>query len=232
MNVVVERRVCYAAIASAIFGILLLLIAIGTDHWVKLTIPGGVYNNHTHSYELGHYSGLWRICRTFFRNDTVPHIKSQYCRTLKFFPTTRDVRKDPEVDEEILDFSRSETAFAIIALLLALLANVFAVYSMQQYRYMFKRLAAMLYLITAFCIVVCLEVFKYSLEYEREHLPARHPHHSSISFDWSYGLCWVVFGIYIIAPIIMFITSRKRKGDKARSENEAMENEPVILGRV
>jgi ABC-type xylose transport system permease subunit len=151
---------------------------------------------------------------------------------LKFFPTTQDVQKDAEVDDEILDFSRSETAFAMISILLAALANAFAVYSMKQFRYMFKRLAAMLYLITAFCIVVCLEVFKYSIEYEREKLPARHPKGSEISFDWSYGLCWVVFVIYIVAPIVMFITSRKRKGDKARTEGEAMENEPVILGRV
>ena len=229
---VLEKRLCIATIASSIVGMVILIVCISTDHWVKLSIPGGQWNNRTQSYIMSHYSGLWRICRHYKRNNTLPATHTTRCASLKFYPSSGEIVKDPEVDDEILDFSRSETAFAIMSLILAFIANVFAVYAVKQVRYMFKRLAAMLYLITAACIVVCLEVFQYSIEYEQKFLPKRHPNGSNIGYDWSFGLCWVVFIIYIIAPIVLFVTSRKRKGDKARTEQEAMENEPVILGRV
>lgn len=48
----------------------------------------------------------------------------------------------------LADYSRTETAFAVIALLLMLIGHVFAFYSLREPRYMFKRLAAIMHLMT------------------------------------------------------------------------------------
>ena len=47
-----------------------------------------------------------------------------------------------------LDYSRSETAFAIISLALMLLGAGFSLYATREPRYMFKRLAAALHFMT------------------------------------------------------------------------------------
>jgi glucan phosphoethanolaminetransferase (alkaline phosphatase superfamily) len=56
----------------------------------------------------------------------------------------------------VSDYSRSETAFAIISLVFAVFAHVFAIYAIREPRYMFKWLAGMLYLIAGryiYCLV-------------------------------------------------------------------------------
>jgi len=47
-----------------------------------------------------------------------------------------------------LDYARTEICFAIISLLLMLMALIFAFYTFKNSRYMFKRLAAFLFFIT------------------------------------------------------------------------------------
>ena len=71
-----------------------------------------------------------------------------------------------------------------------------------------------------------------SVKYERRNLPKRHPKGAYISYGYSFVLAWIVFAIYVIAAIVFLIFSRKRKGDNAANEREAMENEPVHLGRI
>ncbi|KAK2169398.1 hypothetical protein LSH36_10g04012 [Paralvinella palmiformis] len=71
-----------------------------------------------------------------------------------------------------------------------------------------------------------------SANYEKEHLARRHPAGSQLSYGYSFVLSWIVFLIYLGAAIIYFICSKKRKRDKARSEKEAIENEPIHLGRM
>ena len=71
-----------------------------------------------------------------------------------------------------------------------------------------------------------------SVKYERQNLPKRHPQGADINYGYSFALAWVVFAIYVIAALVFLIFSRKRKGDKAADEREAMENEPVHLGRI
>ena len=46
------------------------------------------------------------------------------------------------------DYSRTETAFAVIALLLMLIGHVFVFYSLREPRYMFKRLTALMHFMT------------------------------------------------------------------------------------
>ena len=48
----------------------------------------------------------------------------------------------------VSDYSRTETAFAVIALLLMLIGHVFVFYSLREPRYMFKRLTALMHFMT------------------------------------------------------------------------------------
>ena len=73
-SVITQKRVLYAATGGTVFAVLLMLIAIGTDYWVTVDIPGGMYRNATKSYVTHHHSGLWRICRTEIDNSSRTHI--------------------------------------------------------------------------------------------------------------------------------------------------------------
>jgi cbb3-type cytochrome oxidase subunit 3 len=135
-------------------------------------------------------------------------------------------------DYEIMHYRRSSASISLIGLILAIIANAFTWYSMEQLRYMFKRLAATLHLISAACCWVTVEVFKRSMDYEREHLVSIVPKESDIDFGFSYALTWISMIFFIIVGVALFACSRKRKGRRAHSIKEAQENEPVVLGRV
>jgi len=82
------------------------------------------------------------------------------------------------------------------------------------------------------CIFVCMEIYKISLDYERLNLPARYPARATVSYGYAMYMSWISFAFFIVVGITMFVLSAKRKGEKATSEKEAIENEPVIIGRI
>lgn len=227
-----ERRILIGTAALTLLGIFLLLIAISADYWYVLHIPGGQYRNSTKSYVSKHHSGLWRICRSELDNRTYPSVHRQYCNMIKLFPDKNAIDKDAEIDSTIVNYSRTETAFAVIALLLMILGLVFTFYAIKEPRYMFKRLAAAIHFLTAICILVCAEVMSQSVAYEETYLPARHPKGAYYEYGFCFYLAWITFAIFVIAGIVFIWYGRKRKGHRAYSEEHAMENEPVHLGRI
>jgi len=81
-------------------------------------------------------------------------------------------------------------------------------------------------------VLVCLEVFRNSLEYTRSHLPGRFPANAEQQFGASFGVAWASLAFYVALGIAMFLLSGKRKGERAYTIKEAAENEPVHLGRI
>jgi len=81
-------------------------------------------------------------------------------------------------------------------------------------------------------VLVCLEVFRHSLEYARAHLPGRLPADAHQQFGASFGVAWASLALYVGVGVSMFLLSGKRKGERAYSSKEAAENEPVHLGRI
>lgn len=226
-----KEKVLTGGIVLTGIGVFLMLVSISTDYWVEIIIPQGQYRNSSGGYVLKHHSGLWRICRTELDNRTLPAIKRDYCTRVKLFASQEEDLKDPEIDQFIQHYSRSETAFAVISVALMALGIIFSVYAVKEPRYMFKRLAGTLHIMTAICILVCAEVLINSVNYESENLPARHPEGAYIRYGASFVLVWIVLVIFVVAAIINFYYGRKRKGDRAESDKEAVENEPVHLGR-
>ena len=86
--------------------------------------------------------------------------------------------------------------------------------------------------LSAATVLICLEVFRNSLQYARSHLPDRFPADARVRFGASYGVAWASTALYAIVGVGLFLLSGKRKGERAYSVREAMENEPVHLGRM
>lgn len=76
------------------------------------------------------------------------------------------------------------------------------------------------------------EVFKRSLQYEQEYLTARVMPLTNVDYSFCFYLGWISFVLFILTGIVLLVCSRKRKGIRARSLNEAKENEPINIGRV
>jgi len=85
---------------------------------------------------------------------------------------------------------------------------------------------------TAATVLICVEVFRNSLQYARGYLPGRFPVDASVHFGGSYGVAWASLALYAGAGVCMFLLSGKRKGERAYTAQEARENEPVHLGRI
>lgn len=227
------KQILWTTFSLGILASVVLLIAMSTTGWVSVELPPGTYRNSTHSYVLSHYAGLWRKCWSEWDNSSSPIMQRKYCRMRKFFPSQNVIENDPEIDHTSLDLSRSVAAFSVISLLLSAIPNFFTWYSIQEPRYIYKRLAGALHFITAGCVVMCIEVFRGSVDHHRSQASSiGFPAGSVFRYGFAMYLAWTSLALFVLVGIAMFVLSAKRKGDKARSNSEAFENEPVIIGRI
>ena len=75
-----ERRVLMVTVGVTVLGTLLMLISIGTDNWVLLSLDEAVYRNASRAYVVSQKSGLFRICRNEYDNRTLPVVEREYSR--------------------------------------------------------------------------------------------------------------------------------------------------------
>lgn len=74
-------------------------------------------------------------------------------------------------------------------------------------------------------ILVCVELFQGMLNHEKSHLPAVYPPNTNHVLGFCYGIAWLCFAIFLIAGIILFVNSHKRKEKRP-------EDNPIIIGRI
>lgn len=228
---VFEQRLLVAATIGVLIALILWIVAVSTDYWFHVTASGGaVYQNSTKSYFVRSNSGLWTICKYIIYNDTNGPIV-RICHNHRLFPTLAQIADNPEIDRTILDYTRTETAFAIITFCLVFMGLGFSIYTFKEQRYMFKRLAGGVHFITAAAILVVIEVVVNSVQYEEQFLNARHPKSTVWSYGYSFIIACFTFIIMLLAGAIFLICSRKRKGDRATGLG-AGDDEPNILGRM
>lgn len=231
--VMFEKRLLVAATAGIAISFILWSVSVSTDFWFHVKSPTGepIYMNRTNSFFLRSHSGLWTICKYIFPNGTKAGEPVRTCHNHRLFPTEEFIQKNPEVDRTILDYTRTESAFAIITFCLLFMGFSFSVYTFKEPRYMFKRLAGGIHFITAAAILVVIEVVVNSVQYEEQFLTDRHPKGALWSYGFSFIIAWITFVILILCGATFMICSRKKKGDRAAGL-PGVDDEPHILGRM
>ncbi|CAI9739418.1 epithelial membrane 2-like [Octopus vulgaris] len=149
------------------------------------------------------------------------------------FPSKEELIDNPEIDVQLIDYMRTQSAFSIISIFLMFLAHVFAFYSFKRPRYIIKRLTALLHMMTAACLLVLNEVYIKSVDHGIDHIPARHPKIATYRYGFSFILSWISFVIYFLAGCVFLFASHKQKTEMADEEDElAEQDEPMHLGRI
>jgi hypothetical protein len=143
---------------------------------------------------------------------------------------------------------RTMLSFSAIHILLVIITFICGLYSIREYRYTYKRLTGMIYILTgkkklliksfsiisilAASLLVCIEVLSTIFRYASAHLPHIYPPGTKHSYGACYIIAWLIFSQLLISSFVFFACSKKRKGafDEA-TEEEALANLTVNLGR-
>lgn len=226
-RVALERRILLACTVFLLIGLILWITAMSTTYWNR--IDGGkrgVLVPKTGRFLVSSHEGLWSSCRTTHGDNSTKQIKAIHrCQPLDLFPKNKDYNKT------FLDYQRTAAGFSVIALLIMLMGLAFSFYTFHETRYMYKRLAAGCQMVTAGCILICIEVSTARMEYEAYNLPNRVPKGATWTFGFSYILAWITFLSQLVACIAFAICSKKKKKDKAPDDQFAIGEEPMVIGR-
>uniref|UniRef100_A0A1I8FSD3 G_PROTEIN_RECEP_F3_4 domain-containing protein n=1 Tax=Macrostomum lignano TaxID=282301 RepID=A0A1I8FSD3_9PLAT len=130
-----------------------------------------------------------------------------------------------KLDHTITALLRTTVSFIGISLLMMVLSNVFAVYSLKHPRYTFKRAAAALYGMTMACLIVCVDLGG-----------TEDPQRISVLVEvkaWSYSYSLIVVILSAVANgmagILFFLYSKKLKGSRAPNQKVAEANEEFLI---
>ncbi|KAI5652009.1 hypothetical protein NE865_00346 [Phthorimaea operculella] len=142
---------------------------------------------------------------------------------------------DPAYDVDVANYVRTMVSFAIIGLFVMAMGCGFSVYTFRNPRYMFKRLAAGIHFISTACTFVVVQVMMSTVEHFQTKIrPERRVVYPTGAYSYyhiSFFLAWFVVICNFFASASFLWYSRKRKGDKAATDELAMADEPTIIGR-
>ena len=181
-----ERRVLWWTTLLVLLGTGLWLVALATPYWI-IHIAGP---EHERGLVWGH-SGVWRKCDLVESSEQGLRWECWY--TLSFQSA----------------LIRSELSLAGVAVLLTLAAFMFSWYSINHPKYTFRRLAAVLHLLTAVCILAVIQLVdggsRMVMIMDEEDTKDR------LLYGYSYLLAWCSFLISLAASGVFLLASRKRK---------------------
>lgn len=248
---VIERRILFGC--TVIVGLcnFIWIAAVCTQKWVYILGGNGIYLP-TGRYFMWSNTGVWEMCRHVFqpnitllgKNFTNPAIpKPQNISGLvgQIITKCTNYLAQPELENgrpldiayevNIANYVRTMISFGIISLFVMAMGCGFSAYTFHNPRYMFKRLAAGIHFISTSCTFVVVQVMMSSVDHMKKNVkfvyPERAYHHYGISFF----LAWFVVLVNFFAAASFLWYSRKRKGDKAATDELAMADEPTIIGR-
>ncbi|KAJ1358759.1 hypothetical protein KIN20_017265 [Parelaphostrongylus tenuis] len=218
-----RRRLMALATIAAWIAVVVLIVALATPNWAVIDFMNTAYQQvHV---QLGVW-GEWRTVKnsTHKTVEWIPH-----------FPTP------PEnvarlADADLKHYYRAQAAIGMIALFLLLSTNTLALYTFYHHRFVYKRLAACLYLLIGMAIVVTIEVLSSSID-EWNTAVAQ----ASQQGDWDYDavkvtgystrMAQAVVVVCLFAACAFAFGSYKQKGDNAATAEFEIEDRPVHIYR-
>ncbi|XP_004925857.1 uncharacterized protein LOC101744647 [Bombyx mori] len=247
---VIERRILFGCTVFSGLCTFLWITAVCTSKWVHIDAGNGIPLPGRGGYLMWSDSGVWAICRYVFHPNitTVNHTVittpkpqdigsltgsySTLCTNYLSQPVMENGRPaDPAYDVNIANYVRTMISFGIISLFVMAMGCGFSTYTFRNPRYMFKRLAAGIHFISTSCTFVVVQVMMSSVDHMKKNLKYVYPERATHNYHISFFLAWFVVLINLAAAGSFLWYSRKRKGDKAATDELAMADEPTIIGR-
>ncbi|XP_015117467.1 voltage-dependent calcium channel gamma-1 subunit isoform X1 [Diachasma alloeum] len=223
-QIIFERRILLGCTLLVGLSASIWAIAICTDHWYSVEYP----HNNTADFQKYRNQGLWRSCENGVNRETLGYYYN--CSYQDMFPNEHTINME-DFDETVLSYARTQVSFAIICLIIMIMGFSFSIYTFRNPRYMFKRLAGGIHFISGACGMVVIQVVLSSIEHEMKNIPEKFPKGAKMHYGYSLILAWFVCMGNLIAGCAFLLFSKKRKRDKAPTEEIAMADEPTIIGR-
>lgn len=238
-QVIFERRVLLGCTCLVGLSVCIWAIAIGTNHWFTVDasstdngLPLGDAESKGRRL-LYRYQGLWGGCETGLEpsgTNKSNMIKYTECNYPDMFPGRGQQEPDGTAGT-MLNYSRTQVSFAIISIFVMLMGFGFSIYTFRNPRYMFKRLAGGIHFITGACVIVVIQVAQSAIDFEKLNVFSSFPEKAEKRIGYSLVLAWMVFIGNLLSGCAFMLFSKKRKRDKAPTEEIAMADEPTIIGR-
>lgn len=159
------------------------------------------------------------------------YVYNSRCKYIDMFPDEADSRMEPGFDWNLMDYIRSQASFACITVFVMCLGSVFSFYTFKNPRYMFKRLAGGIHLVAASTVFVVIQVLFASVDYTKEHLFYAYPEGAELTYGYGVYLAWFTFAVNLSCGLLFMWYSGKKKGSKAPTDEIAMADEPINIGR-
>ncbi|XP_034830475.1 uncharacterized protein [Maniola hyperantus] len=250
----IERRILFACTVLVGLCTFVWITAVCTAKWFHIEGGKGIYLPTKGGYFLYSDSGIWEMCRHVFQpyeslgikyNATTIHTTPRpfdiadmkgervtNCTNFLSTPTMKNGKPvDPAYDIDVANYVRTTISFGIISLFVMAMGCGFSVYTFRNPRYMFKRLAAGIHFISTSCTFVVVQVMMSTVDHMKKNLKYVYPDAAYHYFHISFFLAWFVVLVNLFAAASFLWYSRKRKGDKAATDELAMADEPTIIGR-
>uniref|UniRef100_UPI00398F6712 voltage-dependent calcium channel gamma-1 subunit-like n=1 Tax=Pristiophorus japonicus TaxID=55135 RepID=UPI00398F6712 len=192
-------------------GILLMVLAVSTDHWAALS-PRLERSNTT--CEEAHF-GLWRLCtrRTFVlvldlegKGCGITAIPGEYnCTYFKHFTTGEDAEVFQVTTQK--EYSISAAAIAIISVGFMALGTVCTLLSFNKRLDYFLKPAGMFFLFSGLCIIISVEVMRQSV---KRMIDSEETIWIQYHYSWSFACACAAFVILFIGGITLLLISLPR----------------------
>jgi len=222
-----KNQIMRMTLAATVLSFITFLITLTSSYWVIVAYPSNFFAIKRNMYIVRTtYGIIWECVLGTPSKDSMFENQCDYHQGQILNFTS-------PAEQTLAGMIRTMLSFSAIHILLVIITFICGLYSIREYRYTYKRLTGMIYILTAVTLLVCIEVLSLIFRHASTHLPHIYPRGAKHSYGVCYILAWLIFVQLLVSSLIFFVCSKKRKGtfDEA-TEEEALANQPVDLGRL
>ncbi|CAF3437944.1 unnamed protein product [Rotaria sp. Silwood1] len=225
---VIQRNIQLMRITLAltVLSFITFTITLTSSYWIVITYPPDFFAKRQNLYVVrATYGVIWECVVGRPTPDAMYENQCDYHQN-------QVQNASSSAEQTLVGMIRTMLSFSAIHILLLVITFICGLYSIREYRYTYKRLTGMIYIVTAVSLVVCIEALSTIFRHVREHLPDIYPGGTKHTYGICYILAWIIFFQLVASSFVFFVCSKKRKGtfDEA-TEEEALANLRVDLGR-